>query len=439
LGGQFGRNGVGGLALIYFRNDLPSVENYLACFRSGQAALLADAGTDPSFQQRLIAAYRPGLILSSCASDDAVFPEGEYRAHSAGEGRFCWRRREEPTGRPHPELGLLMTTSGSTGSPKVVRLSRRNVVANATSIARGLGLGPEHRPITSLPMHYSYGLSVLNSHLIGGAEIVLTGEGILSAGFWDIFRRHKCSSWAGVPYSYDILRRLDLVKLNLPSLRDLTQAGGRLHPDAIAHFHALANRLGARLWVMYGQTEATARISILPPQDLPEKLGSIGLPVEGGRWHIDPDEAHPRPEGAGQLVYSGPNVMMGYASSAEDLDAGDRSGQVLATGDVGYLDKDGYGYITGRLKRVAKLMGIRVDLDEIEELVRGDFPAAVIGNDEKIVIFSELRDESLFRTVRQRLSGQLRVHQSLFEFRTVGPLPLTANGKVDYPKLQGDA
>jgi acyl-coenzyme A synthetase/AMP-(fatty) acid ligase len=269
-------------------------------------------------------------------------------------------------------------------------------------------------------------LSVLNSHLITGAETVVTPEPILSAAFWDAFRRYECTSWAGVPYSYQVLRRLDLRNLKLRSLRHLTQAGGKLSSDLIAHFQQIAVTLGASLWVMYGQTEATARISILPAKDLPAKLGSVGFAIPGGTLWTE----------NGEIFYRGANVMMGYATSPEDLAAGDQLDGVLATGDLGYLDEEGYCYVTGRLKRIAKLLGVRINLDEIEQMVRTRVPAAVVGSDDRLVIFAEQNDEALFQSLRRDLAERLRVNHTCFTFRYIAALPVNANGKVDYRRLQ---
>jgi len=414
------------LAFCFFRNDLASIENYLACLTAGTAAYLADPAIDSAMQQRLVALYEPDWVLSSSAADERYLPEGGYeRAPEAGAGVW-WRRKKDRPRAIHSDLAVLLSTSGSTGSSKLARLSLRNLVSNAGSIAAALSLAPDHRPITSLPLHYSYGLSVLNSHLATGAETVVTAEPILSAGFWDTFRQYECTSWAGVPYSYQVLRRLDLRNLKLPSLRDLTQAGGKLQNDLIAHFHGIASSFGVRFWVMYGQTEATARISILPSSDLPERIGSAGRAIPGGELWTE----------NGELFYRGPNVMLGYATSPEQLGAGDELQSVLATGDLGYMDVQGYCYVTGRLKRIAKLMGVRVNLDEVEQMVRSRVPAAVVGRDDRLVIFAEQNDDALFQSLKSELSEHLRLNHTCFTFRYIPALPVNTNGKVDYPKLQ---
>jgi acyl-coenzyme A synthetase/AMP-(fatty) acid ligase len=308
-----------------------------------------------------------------------------------------------------------------------VRLSAAAVRANAASIAEFLELGPGERAVASLPLHYSYGLSVLNSHLHSGGTVVFTGESIMRPAFWQAFAAHGCTSFAGVPYAYAILRRTGFERLALPTLRTMTQAGGRMAPDMIAAFHHHLRMRGARLVVMYGQTEATARISYVPPDRLEEKLGSIGVPIPGGRLAVD----------AGELVYSGPNVMLGYAQRREDLALGDVQGGTLRTGDLGHADDDGYFWVTGRSKRILKLFGHRLNLDEVEERARGRGPVAAVGiDDERVVIYRERGDEPPARELARTLSRAWRVPPGAVAVRELERLPLTGAGKIDYGALE---
>ena len=180
---------------------------------------------------------------------------------------------------------VLLSTSGTTGSPKLVRLAHRNIEANADSIAEYLDIDERERAIQSLPIHYSYGLSVLHSHLATGASVILTPHSIMRPEFWADAARWQATSFAGVPYSYAILQRTGLLRRAMPdTMRTLTQAGGRLAPEAIVKLHELMQERGGRLFVMYGQTEATARISYVPPEALPEKAHTIGIPIPGGSF-----------------------------------------------------------------------------------------------------------------------------------------------------------
>ncbi len=410
----------GELVLSFCHNDLASVAVYLGALEAGAPIALLPENLAAEFQEQLIHAYDP-----------------EHVFHAAGgseKGKGLETRQNSARGEIHPRLALLLSTSGTTGNPKFVRLSIENVRANACSIAEALGISAASRAIASLPMHYSYGLSVINSHLVSGASIVLTNEGLMSGDFWKLVREQECESFAGVPYSYQILDRLNLDRLNVPSIRALTQAGGKLGSELIAKFHETMSRRGGRFFTMYGQTEATARISVLPPEMLPAKAGSVGFAIPGGSIEIGE---------SGEVTYTGPNVMLGYAENRAELALGDTQGGTLSTGDLGYLDEDGCLWIAGRMKREAKLYGLRVNLDDLESLVRVHGPAAAIANSsaagaERLNIYCEF-DEALFAGCREELAVKLRVHHAAFVFHRVERLPVTSAGKIDYRALESAA
>jgi acyl-CoA synthetase (AMP-forming)/AMP-acid ligase II len=425
------------LAFCLCRNDAPTIVNYLAVSAAGHAVLLLDAGTREAVLHDLVARYRPEFILSPGGEEDRAWaPEPAYAPMADG-----WRRSSaEAEGEVpaiHPDLALLLSTSGSTGSPKFVRLSTDAVAGNARSIAEALGIGATERAVTSLPLHYSYGLSVLNSHLVRGAAVVLTDRGILDAGFWDLVKTRDCTSFAGVPYSYEILQRIGFERFDLPRLSTLTQAGGKLNDHLVDRYHQLMAGRGGRFIVMYGQTEATARIAVLDSEWLPDRLGSAGRAIPGGRLEIELDGAPVRePAVMGEVVYTGPNVMMGYAMERADLARGDELGGRLQTGDLGYLDPDGFLFLRGRLKRISKVLGYRVDLDEVEARWPGQRPVAVVGTDELIVAFCESGDNETLGRLRMELSRMLTVHHSAIQVRRVEALPRTPNGKLDYAELE---
>ncbi|HEX4168047.1 MAG TPA: AMP-binding protein [Bryobacteraceae bacterium] len=404
------------LVFCFPQSDIPSVCCYLAAIEAGHAVALLDAKMAPEFRDRLAALYEPDIIFSAIATENYA-PLGEPG---------LWSARQPSEAPIHSDLSLLLSTSGSTGSPKFVRLSEKNVRSNADSIRRALGIEANDRAIASLPLNYSYGLSVLNSHLAAGASLVLTNEALTARPFWDLVREQECTSMAGVPYSYQILRRLDLEGLRVPRLQTLTQAGGKLTTDLISHFHQIMARRNGRFFVMYGQTEATARISILPAEKLPEKLGSVGPAIPNGSLSIED----------GEVIYRGPNVMLGYAQERKDLALGDELGGRLATGDLGYLDADGFLFHTGRAKRDMKLFGIRINLDEVEALLRAHGPTAVVKNGEKLVAYCEQGDAETLTNLRNELAVKLSVHRTALDFRHIANIPVTPNGKIDYRQLE---
>ena len=326
------------------------------------------------------------------------------------------------TERVHPDLALLLTTSGSTGNPKLVRLSRDAVLANAEQIAQTLGITAGDVAITTLPLFYSYGMSVLNSHLLRGATVVLERTGILQRDFWTAVTEHGVTSMAFVPYQYEMLRRLRFDPAKYPALRTLTQAGGRLRTELVTEFAERMATVDGRLFVMYGQTEAGPRMATLPPERLAEKLGSVGLALPGGAFAIEDDE----------VVYRGPNVMLGYAETAADLAKGDEMGGVLRTGDLGRLDDEGFLYLTGRTKRIGKVFGVRINLDDVEK----NFPVAAVAGDDKLHVFAEKLSDDEARGLRTKIVEWLGTHSTGVIVRSVDALPLLPTGKIDYRALE---
>src|SRR5436190_2860068 len=308
------------LVFLFCRNDLDSVAWYLGSVEAGHAVALLNDNLDAQLVANLISTYRPDWVITSKPLNPQEY---EYHAPSA-----CWRLRCQDMAPLHPDLALLLSTSGTTGSPKFVRLRLQNLEANADSIRQALSMSDQDRPVAHLPLHYSYGLSVLNSHLLAGSPIVLIKEGLMSPAFWEGIRRHSVTAFSGVPYTYQMLRRLGLDQLNVPSVCTMTQAGGSLDPGNISYFHQRMSERQGSFFVMYGQTEATARISILSSSDLPRKLGSVGRAIPSGMIFIHDENGNPvaEPDTEGQLVYHGPNVMLGYAMQREDLSKGDELG-----------------------------------------------------------------------------------------------------------------
>lgn len=395
----------GAVVFLFAGNDLDSIVTWLAALTAGAPVALVDRRLAREHAQALVARYRPTHVFGR----DDVAPTG------GGP-------------RPHGDLALLLPTSGSTGSPRLVRLSRRAVESNARSIASALALTPRDVAPTSLPIHYSFGLSVVTSHLAAGAAVIVTDDGLVSEQFWRACRTHGATSLAGVPYSYQLLRRVEVARLAPPTLVTLTQAGGRLDPAAIAHFHGIAAARGGGLYTMYGQTEATARIAVLPPRELPTHAGAVGYAVPGGSIAIGADD---------EILYRGPNVMMGYAESDADLARGDELAGVLRTGDRGRLDADGRLWITGRSRRIAKVFGVRMELDELEAMARdvaAGAAVAAVADGDRVRLFVETDGD--VTGVAAALAARTGVHVSGFAVVAVSVLPRLASGKPDYPALE---
>jgi long-chain acyl-CoA synthetase len=389
--------------------DVGSVVGYLAAVAAGHAVALTDPNVHEELAAALVERYQPRFLIGADGAEVRV------------------TARPAPGDAPaiDPELTVLLSTSGTTGSPRFVRLARRNLEANAGSIVEYLELDVGERAIASLPIHYSYGLSVLNSHLAAGASIVLTRESVIRPGFWEQAAAHGVTSFAGVPYTYAMLERTGLLRSRAPdTLRTLTQAGGRLAPESIVALHELMTARGGRLFVMYGQTEATARIAYVPPDALPEKAGTIGMPIPGGELRVDD----------GELVYRGPNVMLGYAEDRADLARGDDLGGELRTGDLGRRDEDGFFVVTGRSARIAKVFGLRVNLDEVEAAARRFGAVAAVDGGDAVRLFVEGSRVDA-REVRTHLAELMHVNSRAFDVHGIEQLPTRGSGKIDYAAL----
>ncbi|HEV1285405.1 MAG TPA: AMP-binding protein [Bryobacteraceae bacterium] len=403
-------------------NTLGSLAGYTAFRSNRMVPLLLSSELNQALLDQLIQRYRPAYLWA---------PRESQRGYPVRLSQFGYELLETRLMPPplHDELALLLTTSGSTGSPNLVRLSYDNLEANTASIVEYLGVTDRERPITTLPMEYSYGLSIINSHLEAGATLLLTTNGLMQKEFWTFFKERRATSFGGVPYTYEMLARLRFSGMTLPSLKTMTQAGGKLSADLQRQFAQLAQATGRRFFVMYGQTEATARISYLPPERLLDKCGSIGIAIPGGELSVaDAD---------GELVYRGRNVALGYAVSAGDLIKGSENGGVLATGDIGRRDADGYFYISGRKKRFIKIFGNRVNLDEVERLIQGAFPdlgVACAGSDDHMAIFLTGNHEA--GEVKRFISEKTGLNPAAFAVTLVPAIPRNDAGKTLYAQLE---
>jgi acyl-CoA synthetase (AMP-forming)/AMP-acid ligase II len=396
------------LVMVAGANRLEAVVAYLAALRQGHAVLLVDAGNRPA-ADALREAYDPDIEI-------------------AQNGVVVLNRRA-PTVELHPDLALLLSTSGSTGSPKLVRLSWANLSANAEQIAELLGIRESDCAATSLPIHYCYGLSVLHSHLARGASLALTELSVVDECFWGFVARAGATSFAGVPWTFEMLERAGFADRDLPSLRYVTQAGGRLDPERVVRWAELGRARGWDFHVMYGQTEATARMAHLPPDLAFTRPAAIGLPVAGAELDIED----------GELVFTGPNVMLGYATQPADLALG-RTVHRLRTGDLGRIAPDGLFEVTGRSSRYAKVLGHRVDLDRVESVLRAAGRDVRVAGAEGLIAVSA-RPGSLSRPDGPALdSGVIRRATATAANAPLGAVtvvevedhPVLPTGKVDH-------
>ena len=423
------------LLFLFCTNTVEAVVAYTACIHTRVVPVMVDDGIGDVLKERLLACYQPAYLWLPA---DKQMKYAEYHAVFT-QGGYVLVEREGQDVPLHEDLALLMTTSGSTGSPKLVRQSYRNLRANTEAIIDYLHLTAADRAITNLPMHYVYGLSIINTHLAVGASIVLTEEGVTQRGFWDLFRTHHVTNLNGVPYTYTMLDRLRFARMTLSSLRLLTQAGGKLDPDLHRTFADYAASSGISFVVMYGAAEATARMGYLPAELASKKCGAMGRAIPSGRFELIDEAGLPINEvgQVGELIYHGANVSMGYALSGADLIEGDAWHGRLATGDLAMCDADGIYTVVGRKKRFLKLFGKRTNLQEAEQLLHHRFDGmevACAGVDDLLHVF--VVQEEHFDEIVPFLSRTLGVHPTAIRVVRVPEIPKNAAGKTLYRELE---
>lgn len=416
------------------RNEIGSVVGYVSFMNHQIVPVLLNSHMEEGLMKNLLATYEPAYLWVP-TDQTGQFPEMElkyeaveYTLLETGYGR------EYPL---HEDLGLLLTTSGSTGSPKFVRQSYGNVLDNAQSIVKYLELDQTEKPITTLPMNYTYGLSIINSHFLVGATLLVTEKTLMQKEFWNFFKSAGATSFGGVPYTYEMLNRLRFFRMELPTLRTMTQAGGKILPELHEKFAEYAVSTGRKFVVMYGQCEATARMGYLPPEMAVAKKGSMGIAIPGGKFHLADADGKEITDTftTGELIYEGKNVTLGYAECGDDLSKGDERHGILETGDMAQFDEDGYYYIVGRKKRFLKIYGNRVNLDEIDRMIKGQFSieAASTGVDDHMYIF--VTDSEMADPVREFVIEKTKLNPAAFKTIVINEIPKNDSGKTLYKEL----
>lgn len=412
------------LFFILCKNNIETITAYISVLRSRDVAFLFPHDIDKDEIEKLIRLYEPNYIWepSSMEKSNSIYNCGSYRliVNSSIEHKL------------NDSLRILLPTSGTLGGSKFVQLSEENLISNTKSIVEYLELDKNERALLSMPISYSFGLSILNTHLHVGATTLVTDLSIISKEFSMFIDKYRPTSISGVPYFYSMLQRLRLLEKGFDSLKYLTQAGGKLDDKTIEYFQKITAKNGQDFIVMYGQTEATARISYLPSDHLEKKIGSVGISIPNGLIEIyDDDRLITEPFEIGEIQYTGPNVMIGYAADRDDLSMKKKIA-VLKTGDLGYLDSDGFLFITGRKKRIIKMQGSRLSLDDIEGLLDSNNIRSIChGKDDKLLI-GIINDRTDPDEIRKIIKSRLNINKLNFNIIKLDQIIYNPNGKIDF-------
>jgi acyl-coenzyme A synthetase/AMP-(fatty) acid ligase len=405
------------LIALQIDNSLSGLVYYLAALRCGHCVMLLPPSLCESQWKDIQQTYSPMWRVTSNGANQ--ISDSDARRYTID-----------------PRVAVLLSTSGSTGNAKHVALSYANLQSNAESINAFLPIVHSDNTLCSLPLHYAYGLSIVNSHLYCGATLVFTRFTVVERAFFTLLTQTPITSIAGVPHTYEMLLRVGLTKHDFPALRYITQAGGKLSVKRIQALAEYTQRTQKQFYLMYGQTEATARIAWLPPEKVNIKPNSIGQAIPNGTLLLRDDTNIEilQPNVTGHLCYRGPNVMLGYVESAADL-CQFHSPSELNTGDLAYRDDDGDYVITGRTKRMIKVHGQRISLDTVEQLLADiNLDSMCIGEDNRLIIVTLLHHDDPLSP--KYIAGKLNIHPSTVSVFRVEQFPMTVNGKADYVQLK---
>lgn len=400
------------LVFIKASSDIDTIIAYLSNLAAGNIVHLYDS-EDNEIIDSLIGIYNPNLL----------FKNGKYNILHDKELAL------------HPDTALLLSTSGSTGTPKFVRLSAVNIQSNATSIAKYLKLQSSDKALLQLKLHYSFGISILNSYLLVGGTIVLTDVTVMDDEFGDLINKHKITSFSGVPFTFQSLDKVSFNLADYPTLRQITQAGGKMQKEDVLRWHRIAKNCGIDFFVMYGQTEASPRISYLPPRVLENNPESIGIAVPDGEIYIvdEHKDVINIPGKEGELVYRGPNVMQGYATELKDLNK-ESELKELYTGDIAKFNDAGLFTIVGRNSRFVKLFGVRTNLDDLEKSFKKYVKEIVCTGDDSKIIVAHLKGDDVSEAVHE-ISKKVNIPEVCFQTLPLVTIPTLSNGKVNYKAI----
>jgi len=422
------------LILLLANNSISSILFYILSILNQNKIILIDENLNITEIEKIIMLYKPRYIVSKIKKShfemtqkpvlkilDSIILKTKFKTHKLKK-----------------DLLILLPTSGSTGSSKFVQLSKKNIISNTKSILKYLKINSDDRAITNMPFYYSYMLSIINTHLLSGASIFVSNKTIIEKKFWNEFKKKKITSFNGVPYTWEVINRIGKEKIFTKHINYITQAGGKLENNLANNLYQLCKLKKKDMYIMYGQTEASPRISYIKNENIIKYQGSIGKPIDGVKMWIENKNSKKilKPNVKGEIFISGENIMMGYSSSVEDIKITNISKKKLKlnTGDIGYFNEDGFFYITGRSSRIVKIYGNRIDLNEIERKMKGFFlnVTCINKNDNLVVFFNKKLSK---KKVESKLYEVIKLNLNKVKFIKIKNIPMTKNKKIDYKKL----
>ena len=423
------------LILIVSENSLGSLLAYIFCIINNHVGIIIDSKTTNQNILKIFKNYQPNYVFLS-KKTKSIFKKICSEKYTFFD-QSLMKNKINKKKKLNKNLSLLLSTSGSMGSIKFVKLSRNNIKHNTESIISYLKINKKDSAITNLPISYSYMLSVINTHFEVGASIVISKYSLIEKKFWETLKNSKVTSFNGVPYTYEILTRIGLKNIKIETLKYLTHAGGKLKKEKLKEIIKFCKKNNLKFFSMYGQTEASPRISYLKPEFSEKKIGSIGKGMPGNKIYIIDSSGTKilKPFVEGEIICEGKNVFMGYSKNYKDLKKANEENYKLKTGDLGFFDKDGFFYITSRISKIAKIFGYRVDIGALENLMsQKGYKVACLSDNKKIFIFIEKKYNK--NNLINAISKITNLNIGSFELIKLKYLPRTSNNKISYNELK---
>jgi long-subunit acyl-CoA synthetase (AMP-forming) len=423
------------LILIVSENSIGSLLAYIFCTMNNQVAIIIDSKTSQQNIFKIFKNYEPNFVFLSKRKRN-ILKKICFKKYIFFD-QILMENKKNKKRKLNKDLSLLLSTSGSMGSIKFVKLSKSNLKHNADSIIKYLKITSKDASITNLPISYSYMLSVINTHLEVGASIVITKYSLVEREFWKIFKSSGVTSFNGVPYTYEMLTRIGLKNIKIDTLKYLTHAGGKIEKDKLKKIIKFSKKNNLKFYSMYGQTEASPRISYLKPEFSKKKIGSIGKGIPGSKIYIIDNSGKKilKPLIEGEIVCEGKNIFMGYSKNYKDLREPNKKNYRLKTGDLGFFDEDGFFYLTSRISKIAKIFGYRIDLGALENFMsQKEYKVACLSDNKRIFVFAEknYNKKNLINTI----SEITKLNVNTFKLIKLKYFPRTSNNKISHDQLK---
>ena len=418
------------LMFLICENNIESILFYLSSIKKKCALVLLEKNITGVNLNNLISKYQPRYIFINKKNN---YNFSKFNKKKIYMNYVLMENKKKIKIKLNKDLKILISTSGTTGNPKYIKLTKQNIDSNTLSILKFLKINKNDTTITTLPMNYVYGLSIINTHLFVGAKIVLNNYSVLDKKFWSSLIDNKITNINGVPYLYEILDKIKFLEKDLSSIRFFTQAGGKMGKEMQKKLIDFCLKNKKKIFFMYGAAEATARMGYLPWRYAKDKIGSIGKAIPGGKFWLEDKNRKKIKQNKkiGELIYSGKNVSSGYAKNYHDLYENNES-DILRTGDFAKRDEDGFYYLLGRSDKFIKIQGNRLNLEDIEIYTSsfGIKTVCKLNKKNKITIFIEKNIDE--KTLLKKIKDKITIHPSNFLIKKINKFPINKNLKISY-------